>query len=102
MVGDQMLGKIVGINENIVYLKLNVKFEEMQSIINLYVLFEDGDNKLIGEIINIKDGIANVNLIGELVNNKFLFGISKNPSFGSISKLISKERINNIIGIIRR
>jgi hypothetical protein len=41
-----MLGKIVGIQENTVFLKLNVNLSEMQSIINLYVLLEDKERKM--------------------------------------------------------
>ena len=94
-----MLGKIVGIEDNTVFLKLNVKLEEMPNIINLYVLLEDKERKLIGEIVDIKNDIANVNLVGEFINDNFLFGISKKPSFSATSKLISKERINNILGM---
>lgn len=94
-----MLGKIIGINDNIVLLKLNVKLEEMPNIINLYVLLEDQNKKFIGEIIDINDGVAKINLVGEYNNAKFIFGITSKPSFKTISKLISKEKINNIIGI---
>ena len=93
-----MLGKITGIQDNIVFLKLNVKLEEMPSIINLYVLLEDKERKLIGEVVDVKNDIANVNLVGEFINDKFLFGVSKKPSFSATSKIISKEKINNIIG----
>ncbi len=95
-----MLGKIIGIEDNTVLLRLNVKLEEMQSIINLYVLLEDNEKKLIGEIIDIKDSVARINLVGEFVDDKFLFGISKKPSFNATSKLISKEKINSILGIV--
>ena len=94
-----MLGKIVGIQDNTVFLKLNVKLEEMQNIINLYVLLEDKERKLIGEIADIKNDIANINLVGEFIDDKFLFGVSKKPSFSATSKLISKEKINNILGM---
>ena len=40
-----MLGKIVGIQENTVFLKLMIKLDQTQNIINLYVLFEDNENK---------------------------------------------------------
>ena len=94
-----MLGKIISINDNTVSLKLNVKLEEMQNIINLYVLLEDGDRRFIGEIVDIKEGVATINLVGEYNNDNFIFGISSKPSFKATSKLISKEKINNIIGI---
>lgn len=94
-----MLGKILGIQENIVFLKLNVNLDEMQSIINLYVLLEDKERKLIGEIVDIKNDIASINLVGEFFDEKFVFGVSKKPSFSATSKLISKEKINNILGM---
>jgi len=94
-----MLGKIVGIENNTVFLRLNIKLEEMQNIINLYVLLEDKEKRFIGEIVDIKDNVASVNLVGEFIDDKFLFGVSKKPSFGATSKLISKEKINNILGL---
>ena len=94
-----MLGNIIGIEDNTVLLKLNVKLEEMQNIINLYVLLEDKERKLIGEVVDIKNGVASINLVGEFIEDKFLFGVSKKPSFSATSKLISKEKINNILGI---
>lgn len=94
-----MLGKIIGIQDNIVLLRLSVNLSEMQSIINLYVLLEDSHRKIIGEIIDIKENIAYINLVGEFNNDNFLFGVSKKPSFSATSKLISKEKINYILGI---
>ena len=46
-VGEYMLGKIIGIEENVVLLRLNVKIEEMVNIINLYVVLEDKDKRLV-------------------------------------------------------
>ena len=94
-----MLGKIVGIQDNTIFLKLNIKLEETQNIIGLYVILEDNERKLIGELVDIKNDIASVNLMGEFIDDKFLFGVSKKPSFGATSKLISKEKVNNIIGM---
>lgn len=95
----QGLGKIIGIQNNSILLNLNVKLEEMPNIINLYVLIEDNESKYVGEISDIKDNIATINLLGQYINDKFVFGVSKKPSFNSTVKLISKEKINNIIGL---
>ena len=94
-----MLGKIIGIEENTVLLKLNIDLNTMQNIINLYVIMDDKNKKVIGEIIDIKDGIAYINLLGELLNNKFIYGVSIKPSFSSEVKLISKEKIHYILGL---
>ena len=94
-----MLGKIIGIGENSVLLKLGVKLDEVQNLINLYVLLEDKEKKIIGEISEIKEDIATINLVGELTNDKFIYGVSKKPSFNATSKLISKEKMNGILGM---
>ncbi len=94
-----MLGTIVGIEEDRVLLKLNVNLTEMENIINLYVLLEDSKQRLVGEIEDIKDNIAYVKLLGTFNNDVFMFGISKKPSFSATTKLISKEKVKNIIGM---
>lgn len=94
-----MLGKIIGIEENTVLLKLNIDLNTIQNIINLYVIMDDKNKKVIGEIVDIKDGIAYINLLGELLNNKFIYGVAIKPSFSSEVKLISKEKIHYILGL---
>ena len=94
-----MLGNIIGIVENEVQLKLAIDVSQFENLINIHVIMEDGERKLVGEIIDIKDGIAYINLLGEIVNDKFVFGVIVKPSFSSTVKLISKEKIPMIIGI---
>lgn len=94
-----MFGKIIGIEENIVSIKLLIEVDKIQSLLNLYVVMEEGEKRSVGEIINIKDGIASVNLLGEIINDKFVFGVIRKPSFSCDVKLISKEKIPMIIGI---
>ena len=94
-----MLGTIIGIDDNQVLLKIAVDVNRMQSLINSYVIMEDSERQCIGEITDIKDGIAYVNLLGEIVNNEFVFGVINKPSFGSAVKLISKEKVPLIIGV---
>lgn len=94
-----MLGTIISVEENVLSLKLNVDLKKMHNLINYYVVIEDPERKIIGEIIDIKEDIALVNLQGELKPEGFVFGITKKPSFGSSVKLVSREKISYIIGI---
>lgn len=94
-----MIGKIVGIEENIVTLKLTIDLDTVPALLNLYVVMEDEDKTCVGEIIDIKDGFAYINLVGELINEKFVFGVIRKPTFAAKTKLISKEKIPVIIGI---
>ncbi len=94
-----MLGTIIGIEEDTVLLKLSINLNEFQSLVNMHVVMEDSSKMLVGEISDIKDGIAYIKLVGEIQNNEFVFGVIKKPSFGASVKLISKERIPMIISV---
>ena len=94
-----MLGNIIGIEENTVLLKLNIELDKFENLINIHVIMEDEKRKIIGEIVDIRSGIAYINLLGEIIDNKFVFGVIVKPSFSSSVRLISKERIPMIIGV---
>lgn len=94
-----MLGTIIGLEEDTVLVKLNIALNEFQNLVNLHVVMEDDSKIIVGEITDIKEGIAYVNLLGEIINNKFVFGVIRKPSFGSSVKLISKEKIPMIISV---
>lgn len=94
-----MLGMIIGIEEDVVLIKISVELDKVQNLINHYVVMEDTDKMIVGEIVDLKNGIAYVNLIGEIIDNRFVFGVIRKPSFGSNVKLISKEKIPMIISV---
>lgn len=92
-----MLGTIIGTNDNKVLIKLNINLVEFGSLINFYVIMEHEDKRIVGEIIDIKDNVAYVNLLGEIVNDNFVPGVIRKPAFSSIVKLVSKERVPLLI-----
>lgn len=94
-----MLGNIIGIVENEVLLKLSIDITKFENLVNVHVVMEDNNRIIVGEIIDIKDNVASINLLGEIINNKFVFGVIVKPSFSSVVKLISKEKIPMIIGV---
>ncbi len=94
-----MIGNIIGVEGNVVTVKLGIELERVDNIINLYVNMIDDDIQIVGEIIEVNKGVATINLIGEIVNNNFVFGVMRKPSFSSEVKLISKENVSKIIGL---
>ena len=94
-----MLGTIIGTEENVVLIKLNVDLDQLPNLVNFHVIMEEADKKIVGEITDVKDGIAYVNLLGEIINNRFVFGVIRKPAFSSSVMLISKEKIPLVIGI---
>ncbi len=94
-----MLGKIIGVEGNTILVKSKINIEEANNIINLYVKFTDGDIKIIGEIVDIKDSVIYINLVGEFKNSKFMCGISSKPSFRSTVDILEHDKIIEILGI---
>ena len=92
-----MLGKIVAIEDNQILAKTTVALEESQNIINMYVSLKDDEGICIGEVVDITKNIIYINLVGEIVDNKFVFGVIRKPSFKAQINLISKESIPVII-----
>lgn len=94
-----MLGRITGIEENVVVVELNPEVLKTQTLANRHLIFEDPDKLVVGEVVNIKGGNAYVNLIGELVGDRFVGGVIRKPSFGASVKVVSQEKVPLIIGI---
>lgn len=94
-----MLGKIIAIEDNIVSIELNIDLTKFQSLLNLHVVMQEPLRTIIGEIIDVKDNVAYVNLLGEFIKNKFVYGVIKKPSFAATVKLVSKDRLPSIISI---
>lgn len=94
-----MLGRIIGIEDSVVELELNVELDRIQNLNNLYVVMEDSNNSVIGEIISITGNIARINMVGEIIDDKFVFGVIKGISFSARTKLVPKDKINLIIGV---
>jgi len=92
-----MIGTIIKIENNIVYLKPNIDIYEYGSILNKHVIFE-GNNKTVGEIININQQLIEINIIGEIINNNFIYGDINKPAFNSKCRLINKEDLDIIFG----
>lgn len=94
-----MLGKIIGIDENQVLLKIELDLTKYASIIGNHVVLEDSLKMCVGEITDIKDNIAYINLLGELRDGKFVYGVIGKPSFGAVTKIVSKEKVPLIISV---
>ena len=89
-----MLGKIISIMGDIVRIQLETNVYNMESIMGKNVIFESTDLKIVGEIQQGDYTYLDINLIGEIVNNKFIFGSITKPSFKDSCRLINKEELD--------
>ena len=93
-----MLGKIIEIIDNQVFVKLDIDINNQTNLINLHVVFDDEVKKIIGEIVNIGQEKMTVNIVGELKEDKFFPGFSTKPSFKSKIRIITLEELEKILG----
>ena len=93
-----MLGKIIEIRDEKVKVKMSIDINLQPSLSNLHVVFEEDGKKVVGEITDMNKQEAKVMLLGEIVDNKFLPGIDKKPSFKSVVRIITIEELALVLG----
>lgn len=94
-----MLGRIIGIEGNKVIINLDIDVNECENLVNLHVSMKDDKVEVIGEVMDIKDNQMFVNMLGQMIDGKFVSGVSKKPSFGADVQLVSKKLISSIISV---
>ncbi|NLA33889.1 MAG: ATP-binding protein [Tenericutes bacterium] len=93
-----MIGKIISIEKNIVLLKLGIEIANQTNLINVHVVFEDENKKIVGEIMDILDDTAKVSIVGTIDNNTFIPGSITKPAFRSNVRIISSFELSQIFG----
>ena len=96
MIGN--LGKIVDINGNYVQVEIEFNVAQYGSLMNVHVVFDDGSRKVVGEILKVTTKHITVGIVGELVGNTFIPGISIKPAFAANVRIISKEELTLVLG----
>ena len=93
-----MIGKIFSIEENYVMVNLTIDISSQTNLINVHVVFEDGNKKIVGEILNINSNVAKIGIVGEIVDNHFIPGINKKPAFKSKVRIIVMDELYLVLG----
>lgn len=92
-----MLGKIIGITDSIVSVHLDINIYDYDNLISKNVVFRDNNIISVGEVIGINNGIMTAALVGEIKDNKFLYGDISKPSFKADCYLIDDSILNIIL-----
>ena len=93
-----MLGKILTISKNSATLAINKDAGEINDLINLHVVFEDANKKILGEIDSINQDTINVTFLGELTKDDFIGGLIKKPSLNATARIINSEELAILTG----
>ena len=86
-----MLGKVLTITKNSAIVGVNKEtITGIKDLINLHVVFEDADKKILGEVDSIEQDTIKVSFLGELTDNDFIGGLIKKPSLDANVRIINQ------------
>ena len=84
-----MLGKIVYISNNMAHIAVNNNVNVSSNLMNMHIIFEDNQKKVLGEIDDISPQLIKVRFLGEIVNNQYIGGVIRKPSTNANVRLIN-------------
>ena len=93
-----MFGKIIYISDTSARVELKANATLATNLMNVHVVFEDKDHKILGEIDDITTEYVTVTFLGEFINDKFFGGIIRKPTLSSILRLINAKELEIIVG----
>ena len=94
-----MLGKIVYISDSIAHIKIPDGTPINMDLMNMHIIFEDGDRRVLGEIEDVSEDIIKVNFLGVIDNGKFVGGVLRKPTLESKLRFVTEEELNLITGV---
>ena len=91
-----MFKEIIAISKNSAV--VNIENVDEQDLLNMNVIFEDNNKKILGEIEDVDKQTVNITFLGEFINGRFQSGIIRKPSLNSKIRFINKEELGELVG----
>ncbi len=91
-----MFGKVLKIDENTIIFQ-NISGQVHSELMGCYIIFDEPQNKIVGEIIRINDADIEILLVGEIRDNRFFPGVEKKPTIAP--RIINRNELELIIGL---
>lgn len=93
-----MLGRIIDIDNSLVKIKLDIDINKQANLINIHVVFEDKDKKIIGEIEKLDQEYGFIKIVGIIDKGVFVPGFTKKPAFNSTIRIVTMDELSLILG----
>ena len=93
-----MFDRITYISDKSADIKLKEGEEVAINLMNLHLIFEDKDKKVLGEVDDMDGNIVKARFLGEIVNGKLIGGVIRKPSLDATVRVIKQEEIPMIVG----
>lgn len=93
-----MLGKVVYVSDNEVHVRVPDGSNIVTNIINIHVILEDEQKRVVGEVVDITGNLIKIGLLGEYVEDTFYTGVIRKPTLNAKIRIINNEELSVITG----
>ena len=93
-----MLGKIAYLSNNVAHIEIPEGTPVNENLMNMHVIFEDENKKILGEVEDIDSKLIKVRFLGEIVGKRFVGGVIRKPTLQAKLRIIDKEELKLIVG----
>ena len=93
-----MFDRIVYISDRGADIKLKDPDNVAINLMNLHLIFEDKDKKVLGEVDDLDKDIVKARFLGEIVDGKLIGGTIRKPSLDASIRVIEQSEIPMIVG----
>lgn len=93
-----MFDHIVYISDRSADVKIKDSEQVAINLMNMHLIFEDQDKKIVGEVDDIDKDIVKVRFLGEISNGRLMGGVIRKPSLDAKVRVIEKDEIPLILG----
>ena len=93
-----MFGKIVYISGSVAHIGIPDGTPVSMDLMNMYVVFEDGDRKVLGEVEDVSKTEIKIHFLGVIEDGKFIAGVLRKPTLESNIRMVTEEELNLITG----
>lgn len=97
-----MFDKIVYIGDRTCNVKLKSDADVTFNLMNLHVVFEDKDKKILGEVDDIDEDIVKVRFLGEITSRGLLGGVIRKPTLDASIRVIEPDEVPLVVGKKKR
>ena len=95
-----MFGKILFINDNVAHVEntFGANQDAQNDLMNMHVIFEDNDQRVLGEVTEFNQELIKIRFLGEFINGKYVNGVLRKPSLGAKLRVINAEELQELVG----
>ena len=93
-----MFDRIVYISDHSANIRLKDAENLAVNLMNLHLVFEDKDKKVLGEVDDLDKDIVKARFLGEIVNGKLIGGTIRKPALDASIRVINQSEIPMIVG----